>query len=638
MLFEGMFMLNRYREGDPMPGRIHVLDEGVINRIAAGEVIDRPVSVVKELVENSIDADATAVRIDIEQGGRKLIRVMDNGVGMSHDDAFLALERHATSKLRTEKDLVGIGTMGFRGEALASIASVSRLRLRTCDESGEAGSQIVIEGGVLRDATREGMARGTVAEVHNLFFNVPVRRRFLKSPNTEADHVHEFVSRMALAFPRIAFKYTEDGKVKLDTPPVKSTLERIRMMYSKDVRENLIEVNYSIEDCKLHGYVAKPPYVRSNARAVQTFVNSRAVRDRMITSAVSKAFSNLMERGRYPFSILFLELPPDFVDVNVHPQKAEVRFRDARMVYELIVDGVHEALTGAPFHRPAGPREPVLPQSPVDPLQRVLREGRPAEGDRHAPRGPSFRPEERTRPLTPEPWPGAAHQQAAQRSPAPSPAQAPIPAQTEIPAGREPTRPGAGRFSALGVVGTLPGSFLVLHSENELIVMDHHAAHERILFEDLKRAAVTSGRLETQDLLMPCVLEFAPLEARAVLANLHLFRLAGFRVEQFGEHDFVVKGLPVWLGNVDPRAFFQDLVDAMLDTGANADTEQARDEILKKIACTAAVKETNALHPQEIHALLKDLDRVGSIEVCPHGRPIMVRFPFSEIRRKMGRK
>ena len=586
-----------------MGDRIRVLDEAVINRIAAGEVVERPVSVVKELVENSLDAGAHTIQVDIESGGRKLIRVRDNGTGMSHDDAFLALERHATSKLHTEKDLVGVSTMGFRGEALASIASVSRLRLITFDGEDSAGTELVMEGGVFRKSERVGVDQGTVVEVRNLFFNVPVRRRFLKGPGIEAALIGEFVTKLALANPEVAFTYREDGRVKIDTPGVKSTLERIHTLYSRDVRDNLIEVDHSVDEVRLHGFVGRPPYARSNMRSVITFVNRRAVRDRLINSAVSRAFANLMERNRFPLAILFLELPPDLVDVNVHPQKAEVRFVRPQKVFNVIADCVHLALIGAPFNVPRGPKEPIFPVSPTTPVHKHLREEKEA----------------RT-PATPEvPWMPA---------PAPQAAAAPL---------AEPREP-AGRFSSLGILGAIPGSFLVLHDDEGLIVLDHHAAHERILFEELMHSEEKGSRFDSQDLLIPTVLEFSAVEARALGTHLDLLRRMGFYLEEFGEKDFVVKSVPSWLGNVDMAEFFDGLVQVALDTGHRGHPEQLEEELLKSMACKAAVKETSSLRPEEIRALLKDLDRLGAIEVCPHGRPFVVRFPFSEIRRKMGRK
>lgn len=601
-----------------MSGRIKVLDERVINRIAAGEVIERPVSVVKELIENSIDAHSSAIRLDVEGGGRKLIRVRDNGGGMSRDDAFLALERHATSKLVSEKDLVGIATMGFRGEALASIASVSKLRLVTRDETDEEGTEILIEGGVLRKSTGIGTAVGTLVEVRNLFYNVPVRAKFLKSPKVEEGYIEDLITKLALAFPSIGFTYSDEKKVKLDAPAVSSTFERIYTLYSRDVRENLVEVDYSVDDARLHGYVARPPYARSSMRSVLTFVNGRAVRDRVVNAAVTRAFANLMERGRYPLAILFIEIPPNKVDVNVHPQKAEVRFVNPKIVFDLILDGVHQSLMGAPFRPPPDTRGPAFPSSSHTPISRHIQDERPEPvgpipwHDTHSPQPPA---------ADPQPYRTRADEQ-------------PIPRPVPEPA----TEPERGRYSSLGVLGRLPGSFLVLYDDRDLIVMDHHAAHERVIFERLLAAEGEADPQESQQLLIPRILQYSSAEAKALASHLELLCGAGFTIEEFGDRDFAVKAVPSWLGNADLEDLFSGLVELMLDTGLRGDPRRLKEELLKSLACRAALKESERIRPEEIQALLLDLDRHGSVEVCPHGRPLAVRFPFSEIRRKMGRK
>lgn len=585
-----------------MANLIRVLDEKVINRISAGEIVERPVSVVKELIENSIDAHPASIRLDIESGGKKSIVVKDNGSGMSHDDAFLAVERHATSKLHSERDLLGIATMGFRGEALASIASVSRLRLVTSDASEDFGMEIVVEGGILRKSERVAMVRGTLVEVRNLFYNVPVRRKFLKGAEIESGYIQELVVRLALAFPSIGFTYTEDGRLKMDTPPVTSTFERIHTLYSKDVRDNLIEVDYSLEEAQVRGYVARPPYARSTMRSVLTFVNGRSVRDRLINAAVTRAFSNLMERGRYPLAILFIEVPPEEVDVNVHPQKSEVRFVKSKQIFDMILDGVHQALMGAPFNPPPGPRESLFPRPPLTPIPRYF--------ERESNGFASSESAEIAQPTTEN----FNHSPCLQENLA------------------------SERFSSLGIMGRLPNSFLVLHSDHELVIMDHHAAHERILFDSLKRSEQDGAPPESQDLLIPVVLEYSPVEARILAGHLSILAEVGFRIEEFGENDFVVKGVPVWLKNPDFGGFFSDLVEVMLNTGVRGDPSMLREELLKSMACRASVKESGSMEPEKIRTLLRELDRSGSVEVCPHGRPFIVRFPFDEIRRKMGRR
>lgn len=595
-----------------MAAKIKVLDEGVINRIAAGEVVERPASVVKELVENALDAEAASIRVEIESGGRKLVRVRDDGMGMSRDDAFLALERHATSKLQSEKDLFSIATLGFRGEALASIASVSRLRLVTAEEGDPAGTEMLIEAGVLRKADQIGAGRGTTIEVRNLFFNVPVRRKFLKTVTLEAATIQELVMRFALAFPSIGFTYAEDGKVKIDAPPVRSVFERIHTLFSKDVRDNLVEVKYQADEAVLNGYVARPPYARSNMRSVLTFVNRRSVKDRLINAAVTRAFQNLMERGRYPLAILFVSVPTDEVDVNVHPQKAEVRFTKPQAIANLILDGVHQALMGAPFNRPTGPHDSFFPRPTITPIPRHLRDER-------------------------EPEPVPAVEDVTHRPDLTLPPTEPPAAVSVEPPRAQPARQ-PDLFSSLGILGRIPGSFLVLHSSHELIIVDQHAAHERLLFDDLVKSDREGRTFPSQSLLIPKVLEYQALEARALAAHLEPLRAAGFRIEEFGENDFVVKGVPSWLGDVDLEAFFSELIEVLLGTGMQGDPAALRNELLKTMACKAAVKEPDQMHIEEMRGLLQSLDRSNSPAVCPHGRPFVLKIPFDEIRRKMGRK
>ncbi len=628
-----------------MPHRIQVLDEKVINRIAAGEVVERPVSVVKELIENSIDAEARRIEVDIENGGKKLIRVRDDGHGMNRDDAFLAVERHATSKIQSEKDLTSVATMGFRGEALASIASVSKLKLITFDGEDPAGIDLTIEGGVLKKPVEVGIAQGTTVEVRNLFFNIPVRRKFLKGIKTESGHIHELVTRMALAHPSIGFVFREDGRLKMDAPATQSTMDRIAVLFSRDVRESLVTVDYSIEDYRIHGYVVRPPYARSNRRSVQTFVNGRSVQDRLVMGAVSRGFANLIERGRYPLAILFVELPPEDVDVNVHPQKAEVRFVKPDVVHELILDGVFEALTGGPFRIPRGAAYSDRPRRPTDSPEKHFKDkdGREPESQApvpysEAPSGPSPEPLHRTDPppTAPETIPEPVSDESAGAHAPPVTPEPHYRKESTAPV-REPTTERV-PFTSLGIVGTIPGSFVVLYDESRLLILDHHAAHERILFEDLKKADESGEAFESQDLLIPTLLEYSPVEARTFAKHLTLLNRVGFRIEEFGQNDFLVKGVPGWLESGDHNKFFESLIETMLETGVRGDTGALRDDLLKDMACKAAVKESGNMEHSEIRALLNDLDRIGSIDVCPHGRPILTSVPLREIRKKLGRK
>ena len=589
-----------------MSDRIHVLDENVINRIAAGEVVERPASVVKELVENSIDAQASSIQLDIEDGGKKLIRLKDNGHGMSHDDAFLALERHATSKLRSEKELIGIPTMGFRGEALASIASVSRMKLSTKDDIDDLGISILSEGGTLSGYEPVAMNRGTMVEVRNIFFNTPVRRKYLKKASFESAQIHDLFLKVALANPSVGFKLTEDTKTKLEAQPATSFKERVHTLFPSDVFENLVELDYELDGARLSGYVSKPPYTRSSLRYVFSYVNSRPVKDRLVNASLIRAFSNLVEKGRYPFAIIMIQTSPDEVDVNVHPQKAEVRFLRPGSISNLIMGAVNDAIIGRVVDNRHSAGLWSRPTAPMTGVHKYL------AGD-----GPRGGPE-----------PTAIfhqHQHVANTNIAAM-------SESEI----EEPRP---RLTELTVIGRLPNSFVVLHDDHNLVILDHHAAHERLIFNQLCDASTETSVVEGQDLLIPHVIELTSLEAETLRENIGVLTIAGFAVEDFGSNSFLVRSIPSWLHGVDLDSMFKDFLDTALETGLRADPEKLRKDLLRSLACKAAVKENSRLSTQEIEDLIRQLENSsGPSDVCPHGRPISVSLSFEELRRRMGRK
>ncbi len=584
---------------------VRILDDVVINRIAAGEVIERPSSVVKELVENSIDAQAACIQIDIESGGKRLIRVRDNGIGMNSDDAFLSLERHATSKISTEKDLVCIKTMGFRGEALASIASISKMRLVTRHESDDAGMEILMEGGTLRHSGQIGAGTGTTIEVRNLFYNVPVRRKFLKSDEVESDYIRELVNRLALAHPQIAFKLTENGRSKLDSPPMQSVFDRIYGIYSKEVRDNLISVEFKVEESIIKGFIAKPPYSRSNMRSVITFVNGRPVKDKLVNASINRAFSSVIEKGKYPFAVLFLSVPFDEIDINVHPQKAEVRFSKPQLISGLILDGIYVALFGTPFKLPNHERVQWNRDSP--------------EHDFKASTNTQFV--------------GSIRKEYAEfKSENSTTSDA-----ASVSSGPEMLRDERGRLSELGILGRIPNSFLLLHDEDSLVILDQHAAHERLLFERLRDADRRGERLESQGLLMPLIIELSSQESEVLREHIDILLSAGFDIEGFGEQAFLIRSVPQWMDEPDPEKFIIGMIDTVIETGLKGDLQSRKDDWFKMIACKAAIKEPNGVSREEIRHLLTNLDSSPVPETCPHGRPFVLRIPFGEIRRRMGR-
>ena len=589
-----------------MPNRIQVLNEKVINRIAAGEVVERPMSVVKELVENAIDAMATSVQLDIEDGGRKLIRVKDNGVGMGHDDAFLALERHATSKLRSEHDLIGIPTMGFRGEALASIASIARMRLMTKDKHDEVGTIIISEGGTLTNSEPFAMARGTVVEVRNIFFNTPVRRKYLKSASFESGHIHDLFLKMALANPSIAFTSTEDGKTRVKTPAASSSRERVFSLFPKDVVENLVELNCRMDNASLSGFIARPPFTRSSMRCIFTFVNSRPVKDRLVNASIIKAFSNLVERGRYPFAIVFIETNPEDVDVNVHPQKNEVRFLRPGAISSLITRAVNEAVIAKVANDARSFGDWSKPTPFVSSASRYISKDGQRRGSVDSyrkDRGPdNFFSQVETGPDSME-------------------------------------RLNRLKFSEFSILGKLPNSFIVLYDEHDIVVLDHHAAHERLIFNRLCKPETQNQLRESQDLLVPQVLDLSALEAEALKENLEILHSAGFVLDEFGQNSFVIRSTPSWLEGTDLDDLFKSIVDTALETGLKTDPAILKNYIFRNLACKAAIKESSNVTTTEIRELLVSLDATdGPTDVCPHGRPILVRISFDELRRRMGRK
>ncbi len=589
-----------------MSDRIHVLDENVINRIAAGEVVERPASVVKELIENSIDALASFIQLDIEDGGKKLIRLKDNGHGMSHDDAFLALERHATSKLRCEKELVGIPTMGFRGEALASIASVSRIKLSTKDDIDELGISILSEGGTLSGYEPIAMNRGTMVEVRNIFFNTPVRRKYLKKASFESAQIHDLFMKVALANPSVGFKLTEDTKTKLQAQPTTSFKERVHTLFPSDVVENLVELDYELDGTRLSGYVSKPPYTRSSLRYVFSYVNSRPVKDRLVNASLIRAFSNLVEKGRYPFAIIMIQAPPDEVDVNVHPQKAEVRFLRPGSISNLIMSAVNDAIIGKVVDNQHSASHWGRPTAPMTGVYKYLAGDGPRTCSEST---PIFNQRQNV-------------------------------ANTDGEALREPEidepRP---ELTGLTVIGRLPNSFLVLHNDHNLVVLDHHAAHERLIFNRLCNASTDNPVIERQDLLIPQVIELTSLEAESLRENMSILTIAGFVVEDFGSNSFLVRSIPSWLQGVDLDSLFRDFLDTALETGLRADPEKLRKDLFRGLACKAAIKESSPLSTPEIQDLIRQLENSsGPSDVCPHGRPISVSLSFEELRRRMGRK
>jgi DNA mismatch repair protein MutL len=601
-------------------GKIRVLPSDLADQIAAGEVVERPASVVKELAENALDAGARRIDVEIDGGGRRLIRVVDDGEGMSPDDARLALKRHATSKIAAADDLWTLRTFGFRGEALPSIAAVSRLTLSTRRPDAAVGFRLLVEAGAEAEARETGMPAGTQVEVRDLFFNTPARAKFLKVESTEAANVSEAVLRLALAHPGVHFRLRITGRVALDLPPHRDLAERVRAALARRGAGALHEAAGQEAGLGVRAFLAAPDEASATARSTFLFVGGRFVRDRSLLHALVLGYGPLLEKGRYPLAALFLDVPGHDVDVNVHPQKLEVRFARAQEVYGAVRHVVSAAIARAPWLETSGDlarpiraytlpvaRAPVIREDAVG--WAAARSAQPALPLRAREPAPAV-------PATPA-------------SPA-SPADAPAPV---TPAGGEVVP----FFRDLAYIGQLQRTYLVCEGQGELVLIDQHAAHERVAYARL-RAAHGRREVRRQRLLFPLPIELdesaaAAAEAVDVLAAL------GFEVQRIGPRVVRLAAVPEVLKDVDPKPLLADVLGQIADRGAALapDTLDGVDHVLATMACHSVVRAGDVLGRTEALSLLGQLDEVDLRSHCPHGRPVMLRMPLAEIERRFGR-
>jgi DNA mismatch repair protein MutL len=586
-----------------MTSKIQILPDHVINKIAAGEVVERPASVVKELIENSIDAEATELIIDIEESGRRLIRIIDNGCGMSMDDARMAFMRHATSKIADDADLDSIRTMGFRGEALSSIASVSHVRLLSAITGAGSGALIEIEGGTVKTVTEAAAPHGTTLEIGHLFYNTPARRKFLKSPATEFSHILTVVSRQAMAHPDVLFRLTHNKKKVLELLPSSSIKARIFQLAGGEVAEHMIEFAGGRDSVHVHGLIGRPGYTRADKTYQDFFVNHRAVRNASLTHALYSAYSDMLMRDRHPLAFIFIEIDPGLVDVNVHPAKAEVRFRNQSQLHDLVRDAIREGLraqSGETAGYPSQPHAAGVREALTDYSQR-------SAFDRTAPIHTTY--EKHTE---------------FEFSSAPEI----IPSHSEIP------QPNSAYLVPLAQIHD---SFIIAQSRAGMVVIDQHAAHERVLFEKLQDQ-FCNGRVLVQDLLVPDQVELGPAQSSMLAACMsELFRF-GFLVEDFGNDTFVIKAVPAHLVGADYRQLLLDILDEVSAHGKSGKMEELRDEMLSVMACHPAIKLHRHLESREMEQLIDDLFKCRMPYTCPHGRPTVVRFSMDDLLRMFKRK
>jgi DNA mismatch repair protein MutL len=612
-------------------GRIRLLSETVASQVAAGEVVERPASVVKELVENSLDAGARNIDIAIRRGGISLVRVIDDGCGMGRDDALLSLERHATSKIRSAADLQAIATLGFRGEALPSIASVSRFRVSTREASAIAGTEIIVNGGKIDVVRDGGEAPGTQVEVRSLFYNLPARRKFLRSENTESRNIEHQIHLQAIGHSEIGFSLMRDHRIVFQLPATATLGDRIRDLYGVELLQRLVEVNGAASPkIQISGFIGQAGLSRQSRSQQLVFVNGRAIESNLITGGVREGYHTALMKGQYPVTFLFVELDPAAVDVNVHPAKREVRFRDPNSVREAVVRCIQQTLEHAranwqeKFSAPVPATAAAVSAKVVPDLNL---------------RSEVIAPEATHREL---PHLGAVAAIAdLGRAPSEIVGQTPrLPERRFDSAGDAPPQPQqrvtkpAQQFEIIGVLSKL---YVLMENSNGLVLVDQHAAHERVLFEELRRRMEQQG-VPTQKLLLPQTFDVPPRDADWIEQNLSVLQRMGIGIESFGPDTFKIDSLPSFLDVSDAAQFMRKVIDDLKSASNNASAMRLGEEMIAKSVCRHAVKANDPLRYPEVEKLIRDLLDCDLPYCCPHGRPTMIQISLAELEKKFGRK
>ncbi len=653
-------------------GRIRILSDQVANQIAAGEVVERPASIVKELLENSLDAGATRIRVDVEAGGRKLIRIEDDGCGMLRDDALLAFERHATSKIRSSDDLLSLGTLGFRGEALPSIASVARVHLLTRSAEESVGTELEIAGGKILRKADAALPAGTTFSIRDVFFNTPARRKFLKSEPTELSHIAALVTHYALAYPEKHFALHSTTNALLDAPPATKLSERIYQIFGREVLEQLLpvaaETNFARAGLpepppwkrepdwqppapgalRLHGFVSRPELQKLNRNSMYIFVNRRLIRDRLVQHAITEAYRNILPPTSFPVVLLFLEMPPEEVDVNVHPAKTEVRFRQQSFLHDFVRDSIRNALVRT---RPAASFLTALTTNPVESpalVPAVSPLPGPADADNAA---------------QPQRWQESEPIHAQQDAepfmlvaPVPEPLAQRLPlAATESLAAASATLgaeslaaavhangdvatdgPSLHGLASLRALGQLRESFILAVNAEGLWIIDQHVAHERVLFEKILRERQVE-QVQRQRLLMPVLIDLKPEQMPLFASIAAELERNGLEAEPFGPRTLAVKAAPTGLEGRELERMIHEVLEQAGSEQQAENLETVRTRIAASIACHAAIKINTPLEPAKIDWLLAELAQTEHPTSCPHGRPIVLRYSLKDIQRAFQR-
>jgi DNA mismatch repair protein MutL len=615
---------------EPMP-RIQQLGASIVNKIAAGEVIERPASVVKELLENSVDALANRIDVEIEAGGSERIRIVDDGEGIHPEDLLLSITAHATSKIRTAEDLFGVHTLGFRGEALASIAEVSRFHVRSRTADSVTGMELVVDCGAVGTPQPCGCAVGSSFDITNLFTNTPVRRKFLKRPATEFGHIAEQFTRVALSHPRLHMRLVHNGKDVFDLPPTERLSERLELFYGRELSEGLIWVESETADCRLWGYVGHPSQTKSTRKGQYLFLNGRPISDRSLSHALTEAYRGLVMVGRQPIAFLFLEIDPALVDVNVHPTKSEVRFQDSQQLYRQLLSVIRTTFLGLPLETslrvdPSGPVSHHA-RGPADPHQRHL--------SIDSSRGPHrpFSPHVSSPAVSGSSGPGfpsAGNTTVSVNGPSSSPGgSSPVSSTAESTSPETTTDEGVRALQ-------IHDCYLVLETPEGMTVVDQHALHERILYEQFKQRML-DGEIEQQKLLVPETVELSSREAALVTEHADLLAKLGFGIESFGHNTVVVNSYPSRLRGLNFSELLQDLSDRLEQPEKAPGRRDILDSLLQMMACKAAIKAGHRLASEEIASLLEQRHLIDDAHHCPHGRPTALVLSRAELDRQFGR-
>jgi DNA mismatch repair protein MutL len=619
-------------------GKIRLLPEALASQVAAGEVVERPASVVKELVENSIDAGATNIEIRVQRGGIALIRVTDDGSGMNRDDALMCLERNATSKIRTKEDLAAIHTLGFRGEAMPSIASVSQFRLTTREPDALTGTEVIVNGGRIASVKDCGEPPGTQIEVRSLFYNLPARRKFLRTETTEYSHLEQVLKTQAIAHEKIRFSLVRDERLAFQLPATTSLRERIGGLVGDDLAGRLLEIEPTThKNVTIRGFIGPPGMGRSDKRQQLSFLNGRPVEAAIISRGLREGYHTALMKGQYPVTFLFIETDPSAVDVNVHPAKREVRFHDGFAVQDAIIGAVQRTLrermtrpvsgvgftgnTPTPEPRSLIVQDELLPAH--DRYQLRKDRGDFPKTDPAPVQQPLFTTLER------------------QRAEATSPVPATEVGQVTYPTLSDPLqaapvdqKPKAVDYRIIGVLGKL---YVLLEGKEGLVLMDQHAAHERVLFEEMKRRMETEG-VPSQRLLTPIMVDLPPRDFDLISRNLETLNKLGLSAEPFGGNTLKIDALPVFLKSDDPESFLNDVINEIRSSSDRMSALRLGEDMIATTVCRHAVKANDPLHEKELQKLLEDLLVCDMAYCCPHGRPTLIQINYAELERKFGRR